>query len=56
MILSVTSSVNIKCCGCFNVKVLIHNVDVNDVEYILHQLIIITVYKTVLNFIIIIFF
>lgn len=55
MILSVTSSVNIKCCGCFNVKVLIHNVDADDVEYILHQLIIITVYKTVWNFIIIIF-
>lgn len=40
MILSVTFSVNIKCYGCFNVKVLNDNVD-NDVEHIhvLHQLI-----------------
>lgn len=40
MILSVTFSVNIKCYGWFNVKVLNDNVD-DDVEHIhvLHQLI-----------------
>lgn len=51
MILSVTFSVNIKCYGWFNVKVLNDNVD-NDVEHIhvLHQLIFVEIFFIILFF------